>query len=159
MYQLIWFKFSNDMAKRLNLNRVASRDEFSTNQIALLCDVTYLIYTSQIAGKRAVVCFEKHRWELRGKTGRKFSYICDRNQKSLSKWWVLSRIGSKKLAYSNKCRVILPVITKFVACWERRSAKNSVMLGGGCGVLQNYIRVHISVFFVYVLVDIAVAQR
>jgi len=49
------------MAKRLNLNRVASRDEFSTNQIALLCDVTYLIYTSQIAGKRAVVCFEKHR--------------------------------------------------------------------------------------------------
>jgi len=29
----------------------------------------------------------------------------------------------KKIAYSNKCRVILPFITKFVACWERSERK------------------------------------
>jgi len=46
MCQLILFKFSNDMAFRLNRTRVTSRDEYSTNQNAVLCDVTYLIYVT-----------------------------------------------------------------------------------------------------------------
>jgi len=35
------------MAFRLNRTRVTSRDEYSTNQNALGCDVTYLIYITK----------------------------------------------------------------------------------------------------------------
>jgi len=152
------------MAFRLNRTRVTSRDEYSTNQKALVCDVTYLIYVTK-CGRRNHCLFREATLTASRKDPKRFTnfYFCDRKQKSQPKWWVLLRKGSKKLTYSNKCHVILPFITKFVACWERGECKRFRHVGRRfccpAKLHEIYITVQMCVFFVIILVDILVAQR
>jgi hypothetical protein len=74
------------------------------------------------------------------------------------------RLGSQELSNNKKVRLILRFITKFVSCWD------CDLVEGKAGIFsrrywsleklhENYVTVQISVLFVIILLDVAVAQH